>query len=263
MRSRSAPARTSRDEATTTLLIDATDDTDLTDPSHPSRLRPPHGLTTSSSPFTDPRFGIGTYRRRDPCDGEEEDEENPVPVYHDPIDVPVPTEEEMRVKRDYRIGEEGMKRVKWILGMFRGTHNFHNFIPGARYDDSRCFIRILNVECSEPELHHGMEWIRIKIQSRAFARYMIRRMISLTILVLRTNTPRTLVSNAFSLHPIQIPTSPPHTLIFDTPFYLAYNSQIALSPRTRVSFDEVGEEVETFRREGVHEWVYGVEAREM
>ncbi|KAJ3098278.1 tRNA pseudouridine synthase 1 [Phlyctochytrium planicorne] len=212
--------------------------------------------------FVDPRFNNGYFGRKDPFLDHDQDEENTTPTYHDPLNLPLPTDEELESKQEFRISQGQMQMLKYILGMYRGTHNFHNFIPGATHEDKRCYIRILNIECCDPEIHFGMEWIRIKVQSKAFARYQIRRMIALAIQAIRTNTPRNVVSNSFGIQVMTIPESPAIGLIFDEPFYLAYNNQVS-SPSYRIAFDQVSDVVEDFRRDSIHEAVYKSELKYM
>ncbi|KAJ3195421.1 hypothetical protein HK101_000263 [Irineochytrium annulatum] len=196
-------------------------------------------------------------------DSEEEEESQAGPVYLDPIDIPVPTEEMLSVKRRYRIAPEQLDMLRHIISIFRGTHNFHNYIPGASYDDDRCYMRILSMEMSEPEVHFGMEWIRVKVQARAFARFQIRRMLGLAILVIRTNTPRAVVANSFGFAQIDIPEAPAIGLICDEVFYLKYNEEPTRTQATRVDFNGVKDTVETFRKNQIHDWIYREEQEYM
>ncbi|KAJ3114856.1 tRNA pseudouridine synthase 1 [Phlyctochytrium bullatum] len=272
-RSRSLPApmhRTSEDSETAhqQLLVDDHDPNEESLNAVRRRHQSPVRANPVATTFNDPRFGIGTFRRRDPFIDDAEDEDNPAPAYYDPLDLPLPTEEMLSVKRNYRISGNEMKMLKYILGMYRGTHNFHNFIPNAEHDDKRCYIRILNIEpsavkqCSDPEIHFGMEWIRIKVQSKAFARFQIRRMIALAILVIRTNTPRNAVSNSFGVQSMSIPEAPATALIFDEPFYMEYNKAVP-DKASRVSFKDSREAVEEFRQQAIHNAIYRSEEEYM
>ncbi|KAJ1569170.1 tRNA pseudouridine synthase 1 [Nowakowskiella sp. JEL0078] len=104
---------------------------------------------------------------------------NAEPIFYDPLDLPR-SEENNSALRRYRMPQSQFDLLQHIVGLFRGTHNFHNYIPGATYEDPRCYMRILNIECSKPEEHAGMEWVRIKVQAKAFARFQIRKMIGTT-----------------------------------------------------------------------------------
>ncbi|KAI8844123.1 pseudouridine synthase [Chytriomyces cf. hyalinus JEL632] len=180
--------------------------------------------------------------------------ENPVdntPQFFDPIALPHRSVDKIRA---YRITEEQLDMVRTIVAIFRGTHNWHNYVPGADADDQRCFMRIINIESGSPEVHNGMEWIRIKAQSKAMARFQFRRMMALLILVVRTNTPRSLIANSFGVTKIDIPNAPAMGLIFHQPTYAQYNE--AVGPESAINFDEDKSKVESFRRSMIHEQVY-------
>ena len=167
---------------------------------------------------------------------DDEDEEfDATPKFFDPIDLPKLTEEDKSVMKRFRVESSQVEMLRNILALYRGTHNWHNFVPGASHDDERCYMRIINMECSEPEVHFGMEWIRVKVHATALARFQFRRMISLAIMVIRTNTPRSVVGNSFGIHCISIPESPARGLIFDAPFYGKYNDGKSMADQ--VSFD--------------------------
>ncbi|KAJ3110647.1 tRNA pseudouridine synthase 1 [Phlyctochytrium bullatum] len=185
-----------------------------------------------------------------------DDNDDGEPRYYDPIDIPVPTEEGLSIKRRYRITSEQIDMLRHIVAIYRGTHNFHNYIPGASYDDERCYMRILSMELSEPEVHFGMEWIRVKVQAKAFARYQIRRMLAMMIMVVRTNTPRSIVANSFGFAQVDLPEAPAIGLICDEPFYLEYNANPNLAPHAKVDFAAEKGEVEKFRKSMIHDWVF-------
>ncbi|KAI9345667.1 pseudouridine synthase [Obelidium mucronatum] len=180
-----------------------------------------------------------------------------IPQFYDPIDLPSRNVEQLR---NYRMTEEQLDMVRTIVAIFRGTHNWHNYVPGADADDQRCFMRIINIESGSPEIHNGLEWIRIKAQSKAMARFQFRRMISLLILVIRTNTPRSLIANSFGVNKIDIPDAPASNLIFHQPVYSMYNDSVA--PKYQINFDEEKAKVEGFRKTQIHDRLY-VEEREM
>ncbi|KAJ3062514.1 tRNA pseudouridine synthase 1 [Podochytrium sp. JEL0797] len=157
--------------------------------------------------------------------------------------------------------EEQLDMVRTIVAIYRGTHNWHNYVPGADPDDQRCYMRIINIESGSPEIHNGMEWIRIKAQSKAMARYQFRRMISLLILVIRTNTPRSLIANSFGVNKIDLPNAPECSLIFHQPLYAAYNDSVG--GKFAINFEEEKQKVESFRKNQIHDRVYVDEREEL
>ncbi|KAJ3380073.1 tRNA pseudouridine synthase 1 [Entophlyctis sp. JEL0112] len=177
-----------------------------------------------------------------------------VPQFFDAINLP---HRGVDFLRSYRMTEEQLDMVRNIIAIYRGTHNWHNYVPGGDPDDQRCFMRIINIESGPPEVHNGMEWIRIKVQAKALARFQLRRMMGLLILVVRTNTPRSVIANSFGAScKFAIPEAPASSLVFHQPLYApGFSVTVALeSERGRI---------ETFRKSMIHERVYHDERVEM
>ncbi|TPX56463.1 hypothetical protein PhCBS80983_g04529 [Powellomyces hirtus] len=184
--------------------------------------------------------------------------------YFEPLNLPPNTEEELSLIRQYRVTQDQMKAINHIISIFNGTHNWHNYIPGAKYEDSRCYMRILNIDCSVPEVHFGMEWVRIKVQAKAFARYQVRKMIAMAIMVIRTNTPRSVVANSFGFTNIDIPEAPGFGLILDEPFYDTFNSDCERrQDPNSINFGKHIGPVTEFRHHYIHDAIYRTELETM
>ncbi|KAJ3021866.1 tRNA pseudouridine synthase 1 [Thoreauomyces humboldtii] len=189
---------------------------------------------------------------------------HPEAQYFDPLNLTANTEEELSLIRQYRVTRDQIKGMNHIVSIFNGTHNWHNYIPGAKYEDSRCYMRILNIDVSEPEIHFGMEWVRIKIQAKAFARYQVRKMIAMMIMVLRTNTPRSVVANSFGVTNIDIPEAPGMFLILDEPMYDTFNSDCERRGDPKgIHFPQHTDQVTDFRHRQIHDAVYRAELESM
>ncbi|KAJ8331772.1 tRNA pseudouridine synthase 1 [Batrachochytrium dendrobatidis] len=188
------------------------------------------------------------------------------PEFFDPLVIPPPTTEQKASIRGYRMSQSQKVSLCNILSLFNGTHNWHNYIPGADQSDPRCYIRIINIDVRDTELHEGMEWVRIKIQAPAFARYQVRRMMALVIMVLRTNTPHSVVANSYGFAKMEIPEAPALSLVLDEPHYNNYNVEVLQSAKDQgkmlrqpVHFGESIHEVEDFRHNAIHEAIYATE----
>ncbi|KAJ3044034.1 tRNA pseudouridine synthase 1, partial [Rhizophlyctis rosea] len=196
--------------------------------------------------------------------GDTTEDDSTGPQYFDALKLPEYTEEELSLMRQYRIPETQLKALTHIIGIYNGTHNWHNYIPGAKYEDPRCYMRILNIEVSKPEERGGMEWVRVKVQAKAFARLQVRKMISLAVLVLRTNTPRSVVANSFGFARVDVPECPGVFLVLDQPHYDSYNSDAARrqSPDA-IDFDKHYAQVQAFRHSNIHDAIYRSEQEHM
>ncbi|KAI8910782.1 pseudouridine synthase [Gorgonomyces haynaldii] len=182
----------------------------------------------------------------------------------EPLDIPEPSEKLIQHLQAYRMPEKQFINLKKTLAMFNGTHNWHNYIPNATQDDPRNFMRIINVDMAEPELHNGLEWIRVKMQVHNVAKYQIRRMMAMLIQVVRTNTPRSVVANSFSINQIDIPEAPGFTLILDEPHYNSYNADALQTKQfTTVNFGSTNADVEKFRDTEIFASIFDYELQNM
>ncbi|KAJ3297713.1 tRNA pseudouridine synthase 1 [Blyttiomyces sp. JEL0837] len=197
---------------------------------------------------------------------EDEDDISPdlTPKFYDPIPLPPVTEESLTHLRRYRIPPETLDTLRGVLSLYRGTHSFHNYIPDAVPEDPRCFMRIVDMDlCSDPEIHFGIEWVRIRISGKGFARGQIRRMVGLAVMVVRTNTPRSLIAQSFGRVRIGIPEAPGWGVIFESPCYDDYNNSPSRSYSAKISFDMEKAVVERYRRVIIHDRVYRDEEEHM
>jgi tRNA pseudouridine38-40 synthase len=182
---------------------------------------------------------MSTKRRKDSFKNDESDSSSPPEIkYFEPLDIPL-DEVYLSNLASYRITESQIKTLKTIISLYNGTHNWHNYIPGASADDSRCYLRILNVELSAPEMHDGLEWLRVKVQAKAFARYQIRKMIALAILVIHTNTPVSVIGNSFGHAKIEFPEAPALGLILDEPHYTQFNDYAIRTDSCLIDFESI------------------------
>jgi tRNA pseudouridine38-40 synthase len=182
---------------------------------------------------------MSTKRRKASFNNEASSSISPSEIkYFEPLDIPM-DEAYLSNLASYRITESQIKTLKTIISLYNGTHNWHNYIPGASANDSRCYLRILNVELSAPEMHDGLEWVRVKVQAKAFARYQIRKMIALAIMVIHTNTPVSVIGNSFGYAKIEFPEAPGLGLILDEPHYTQFNDQAIRANSGLIDFETI------------------------
>lgn len=98
-------------------------------------------------------------------------------IDYEPLAIPEPTSAILSSLYQFRLSGKQHTTIKNTLALFNGTHNWHNYIPNSTQEDPRNFMRIINVDISQTEMHEGLEWIRVKVQAQQFAKFQIRRMI--------------------------------------------------------------------------------------
>ncbi|TPX64034.1 hypothetical protein CcCBS67573_g08522 [Chytriomyces confervae] len=130
------------------------------------------------------------------------------------------TEEDKGALKRYRITKNQLDSVKIILELYCGTHDWHNYAPlpssnpaaspsgqkglppitgSPQAEPISRYMRITSATCFPPTSHYGMEWVRIQITSPAslLAQSQFRRMMAMLILIVRTNSPRSVISSSF------------------------------------------------------------------
>ncbi|KAJ3389454.1 tRNA pseudouridine synthase 1 [Chytriomyces hyalinus] len=130
------------------------------------------------------------------------------------------TEEDKAALKRYRITKNQLDSIKIILELYCGTHDWHNYAPlpssnpaaspsgqkglppitgSPQAEPISRYMRITSATCFPPTSHYGMEWVRIQITSPAslLAQSQFRRMMAMLILIVRTNSPRSVISSSF------------------------------------------------------------------
>ncbi|ORX99993.1 tRNA pseudouridine synthase [Basidiobolus meristosporus CBS 931.73] len=176
--------------------------------------------------------------------------------------IPPSTEEEMAMKRQFRISPETLDYVRNALNNYKGTHNFHNFTQGKSFKDASSKRFIMGFDCSDPKIINGCEWVSLKVHGQAFMIHQIRKMVGLIILMARTNTPLSLMEKTFEENKINIPKAPGLGLLLEKPVFSAYNRKAKDMNRDPVEFDNYQEQVEGFKQKYIYDAMVKVEEEE-
>ncbi|KAI7856226.1 pseudouridine synthase [Circinella umbellata] len=171
--------------------------------------------------------------------------------------IPRSTPEENKVKESYRISEETLTKFREAMKMYQGTHNFHNFTIGRGAADKSCNRYIMSTKVEDPIYIDGVEWLSVKLHGQSFMLHQIRKMISMAILSIRSNTPLKIIENAFGSDRINIPKAPALGLLLERPIFGSYNRHAKdekkqQAVRDGIDFDVYKDTIDAFKRE----WIY-------
>ncbi|KAI9340845.1 pseudouridine synthase [Obelidium mucronatum] len=118
-----------------------------------------------------------------------------------PIDLLPTTEEDRSLLKRYRITPAQLDKIHSILEQYRGSHDWHNYMPALQQEQGgfeNPFHRITNVSCSKPQFHYGMEWIQVQVSApQPLPRGLFRSMMAMLVMVVRTNTPQSMIAASF------------------------------------------------------------------
>ncbi|XP_058823091.1 pseudouridylate synthase 1 homolog [Topomyia yanbarensis] len=128
---------------------------------------------------------------------------------------------------NYRLPEERLKKVNDTLKLFEGTKNFHNFTSRKEFIDPSAKRFIMSFECDTPFVPEGstVEFATIKIKGQSFMLHQIRKMVGLTLAVVRGVTPAETIIKAFDEVRYGVPTAPGLGLVLSRIHYEKYNAR--------------------------------------
>jgi len=132
---------------------------------------------------------------------------------------------EQFVTGDYRIEDKKIERARQILKRFIGTHNFHNFTSGVKFSEKRAFRYIISFECSDPYIRDGMEFATIRVKGQSFMLHQIRKMIGLTIAVVRGYCGEETIDKCWKGDQVDVPKAPGLGLVLEELHFEGYNKK--------------------------------------
>ncbi|ORX81561.1 pseudouridine synthase [Anaeromyces robustus] len=169
---------------------------------------------------------------------------------NEPVEIPPYTEEEIQNFRDFRISKEKLETFRKGLEMYIGSHNYHNFTVGKKFEEESSTRYIISFNCSEPFIRNGVEWLSLKIQGQAFMIHQIRKMIGFVVMLLRTGTTIDLISTAFTKIKMNIPKVPGDGLWLDQVVIQSYSKRF---PNNRpITFEPYKDKIEPFREKYIY-----------
>ncbi|KAI8146459.1 pseudouridine synthase [Fennellomyces sp. T-0311] len=167
------------------------------------------------------------------------------------------TPEEIKAKEEYRISADDLAKFREAMSIYQGTHNFHNYTIGRGSSDRSCNRYIMSTKVEDPVYIDGVEWLSVKLHGQSFMLHQIRKMISMALLIVRTNTPLTLIERSFEKNRINIPKAPALGLLLERPIFGSYNKHAqdqknGQTHRDEIDFEPFMDKIEAFKVE----WIY-------
>ncbi|KAK4009375.1 tRNA pseudouridine synthase A isoform X2 [Daphnia magna] len=130
---------------------------------------------------------------------------------------------EVPPSHQFRLKSETLDQVNSLLSFFKGTRNYHNFTSGRPAQDPSCKRYVTHFSCSLPFIVKDVEFVKITIKGQSFMLHQIRKMIGLTIAIMRGFTSKEILEKAFKMERVNIPTAPSLNLLLEEPHYDSYN----------------------------------------
>lgn len=163
----------------------------------------------------------------------------------------------------YRIDKSTMDRLERVLSIFKGTHNFHNYTSAVKAKDPSCNRYIINVKTGVPFVDQktNLEFVSIHLQGQSFMLHQIRKMVGITIAVMKNFAKEEIISRSFKLDTIETPKAPSLGLMLDKQEFNGYNSKFGKDGiHEEIEWDSLEKEVVEFRDNYIYPQVIEQEA---
>lgn len=127
----------------------------------------------------------------------------------------------------YRLPNDKFEQLNSLLKMFEGTKNFHNFTSRKEYADPSANRFIVSFACSQSFVDSttNIEFAVIKVKGQSFMLHQIRKMIGLTLAIVRGLAKTETLIRAFTADRIDVPMAPGLGLVLDQTHYDRYNER--------------------------------------
>ncbi|CAO3607065.1 unnamed protein product [Mucor hiemalis] len=175
--------------------------------------------------------------------------------------------EVIQERHAFRATPQQLETFTTALKEFEGTHNFHNYTNGKSFREKSAHRYIMSIDVSEPLYIDGSEWVSIKLHGQSFILHQIRKMISMAMLLTRTNTPISIIQDTFQENKINIPKAPALGLLLERPIFKVYNDKMRkkasnMIERDEIDFDKYNKEIEEFKKEWIYTKIFEAENQE-
>uniref|UniRef100_A0A452I5M5 Pseudouridylate synthase 1 homolog n=1 Tax=Gopherus agassizii TaxID=38772 RepID=A0A452I5M5_9SAUR len=163
----------------------------------------------------------------------------------------------------YRLSKETLERVNKLLACYRGTHNFHNFTSQKGPKDPSAKRYIMEMDCEEPFVREGMEFVVIKVKGQSFMMHQIRKMIGLVIAVVKGYAPESIMERSWGEEKVDIPKAPGLGLVLEKVHFEKYNRRFGNDGlHEPLEWTEEEEEITVFKEQHIYPTIINTEREE-
>ncbi|XP_064630466.1 pseudouridylate synthase 1 homolog isoform X2 [Lineus longissimus] len=167
------------------------------------------------------------------------------------------------VYRSFRAPDGTIKRVNDLLGIYKGTHNFHNFTSGKKPHEMSANRFIIDIKCSEPFIQDDIEFAIITVKGQSFMLHQIRKMIGLMIAVVRGLASVDCIQKSFGPYKTDVPKAPGLGLMLEKLHYDSYNRRFGKDGvHIPLGFERYEDDITEFKKKYIYSTMVKTEKEE-
>jgi len=165
------------------------------------------------------------------------------------------------ISESWRCDKDTIKNVNEVLAQYCGSKYFHNYTSGKLPLEPSSRRHIYEFVCGEPYEKDGLEWCLIKIKGQSFMIHQIRKMIGMTLAIVRGHTNVSKMKETFGTERIDIPRAPGLGLVLDQVHFDRYNKRYGSDGmHETLSWEKLEDQVNAFRDDIVFSDIMSTEA---
>jgi len=174
----------------------------------------------------------------------------PIVPINDAKDGETPEDYDYKATSSFRMTAELRERVNGVLKEFVGSRYYHNYTSGKLPLEPSSQRYITEFEIGQPFEKEDMEFAVIKIKGQSFMLHQIRKMIGMTIAVVRGQASSETIDKSWESMRIDIPRAPGLGLMLDEIHYERYNKRFANDGiHESLTWENVEDSVEAFKQD--------------
>ena len=148
----------------------------------------------------------------------------------------------------YRMTSQVLENVRQFLQNFVGTKNYYNYTSNKSANDPSCFRHIRSIKVSDPIVVDDIEYIRIFLHGDSFIYHQIRKIVGMTIAVMRNVAPSDHLEKSFQKERCDVPLAPGLGLVLDEVKMCRYNKKFGSDGcHTPLTWESYEEQVQDFK----------------
>ncbi|GFN82400.1 tRNA pseudouridine synthase [Plakobranchus ocellatus] len=164
---------------------------------------------------------------------------------------------------EYRVTAQIIEQARKILTRFEGTHKFHNFTSGVKFEQACASRYIIKFECSDPFVRDGLEFVTLKVKGQSFMLHHIRKMIGLTIAIVRGYCGEKVIDSCWGPEKVDVPKAPGLGLVLEQLHFDGYNKKFGCDGvHEPIDWSQYEETVEKFKEEQIISQIVAKEKEE-
>ncbi|CAI5459328.1 unnamed protein product [Closterium sp. Yama58-4] len=161
----------------------------------------------------------------------------------------------------YTFDSAALARLNHLLGLFVGTHCFHNYTVKVSAKDAAAKRYIVSFAAEGVTSIEGMECVKCVVVGQSFMLHQIRKMVGMVLAVMRGHAPEEMLTDAFRRDKrYNVPLAPELGLFLVECMFPAYNNKWAAS-HPLVTLEPFREAAERFKEDVVYPHIVSTERK--